>query len=686
MALSNGSGLVNGNAQNIPEAHVPRNHSSFPLRAIRANTERYGEYTPIFAMESIKGDALPFRVANQLLSYTMRKPLMQNVSKVQDLFSVPMEAILPFNWEKFFDQPVRGDDVNSDVGPSLEHFWSRVAELMNTQWSNLEVILDPSSTNTDSDALTAFMRFIVLGEFFYSNGSLMSSLGCHGAPYCSVTGVNGMSSYIGSFDEFVDDVCGRIFDPSISKHVNRCIFMSDGDQYNYNVLYTDYNRGNVPIKHMLSLLRDDLTGYFLSVSLNDNTSVKAFLKSIYDRFTFNFVTSTIPFNTQFLWAYQLVCAHYYTNDHVDFIYSAELFRQLINNYNRYFYTQDMFVRNGFEYQYDYLSAHYLGEALTAASLDLFLLIASSASNHPNTFALLGYFSALFSYRRSLRYMDYFSGARTQPLAVGSPLSGSPSSTSVSVDVNSNSVSVIDITRSIQAQRFLNSVNRIGHQFEKYLKGIFGGGMPAPDYHNPFHLASTTDTVFSDETQNTADSQFQYDISITTNMRGNSSNYMFEVNPDRPSVLIVISYYDVHRLHMKTMDRAFLHLDRYDYFNPFTQYVGDQPVFQAELGEQPAIGNQNFAYTIRHMEYKQLFSSASGGFVQYLPGFVFPALDKRGSSTTISPEYIRCVPSEIDQFYVSLTGFSLASYFHFIVKYDLDLSGSRPMAYSPQILG
>ena len=94
---------------------------------------------------------------------------------------------------------------------------------------------------------------------------------------------------------------------------------------------------------------------------------------------------------------------------------------------------------------------------------------------------------------------------------------------------------------------------------------------------------------------------------------------------------------------------------------------------------------NFAYSLRHMEYKQRYNQAAGGFVENLPGFAFLAVDERGSQNTINPDWIRSVCSEFDKFYVSLNGWSNGSYFHFIVDNYNDCTGSRPMAYAPSIL-
>lgn len=686
MALENGSGSVGGNSQNIPEAHVPRTSSSFPLKAHRFNTERYGEYSPIFAMESVKEDKLPFRLSHQLLSYTMKKPLMQNVQKVKDLFSVPMECLFPLNWEKFFDNPVRGDDVAVDVGPTIENFWQKVGTLMQNLTTSLESVLLDSSTS-DSLALQAVLRYLVIGEMFYSNGSLISSLNCHGAPYCEIT--KGRFDY--TWDGFVDFFVGDIL-----QLCSMISLESDGYMYFYNADLEPYqkNEHTVPFDHILCLLRDDPTGFISSVT-SDSVDLKSDLLQTLQLFSFNFIKADVPFNNQFVLAYQICCAHFYSNDHIDFIYSAELYRQLLNHYTTFFNGAKTFSRNGLNYSYDSTSAHYfnliVGYFNTTPShlTDVLLVANGSTAQNDISRCLLGYLSAIFSYRRSLKYMDYFVGGRTQPLAVGAVGTGSPTSTTV--PVNAGTVSVIDISRSIQAQRFLNSVNRFAHKFESYLKGLFGGRMPAPDYHNPFHLANVIDTVFGDETANTGDAQINPNgdsepIAITTNLRGNSSKYMFEIDSDRPCVIIAIGHYDVARVHLRTMDRAFLHQDRFDYFNPFLQYIGDQSIYNTEIGINVAIPLSNFAYGLRHGEYKQLYNTASGGFVEYLPGFVFPAIDRRGTLANLHPEFIRCIQSEFDNFYTSLTGHSLASYFHFIVDNEIDCSGTRPMAFSPQILG
>ena len=694
MSQLNPNGSVAGNAQNIPEAHVPRTRSTFPLKRHFFNTHRFGEYIPHFFADLNKDEDFPINSSHSLRTYTLKAPLMQNVTRNKDYFLVPMEAILPLNWEKFFDNPVRGDDVLDDVGPTVENFWSKVSSFYTALGSSLSTILNDNTTSA-SLTVQAVFRYLVLGEYFYSNGSLLSSLGCHGSSYCLVSGE--LSNFDGIFDNAVS-VIVSFFDPA-NVNVFASWFTLNVDGFAYKVNLSgdsgDNNNYYISLRHALQLMRDNPTFTItnpLTYLVNNLAQFKSDLNDVFfNDYYVTPVSANVDCNLSRLWAYQLCVAHYMTNDHIDFVYSAELYRQLIGGYSKRIFSnyssQMFFTMNGISYQYDYLSAHVCSRHLTRgtdSSVTPTILTAVSSSE---AFDILGYFSALFGYRRSLRYLDYFTGSRAQPLAVVNT-----NQINTNVSVNNNQVSVIDITKSIQAQRFLNSVNRVRHNFEGYLKGIFGGEVPAPDYHNPFKLAHTDDVIFGQETENTATDQMTDKIAITTNLRSSSGNYVFEIHTDRPCVAIGITSYEIARIYTRSMDRTFLHKNRFDWFNPFMQYIGDQPVYLQELGINPNSGLsslKNFAYSIRHEEYKQWFHIASGGFCNPstdLDNWIFVAKDARGNQDFINPDWIRSLNAEFDNFYVSLSGWSLGTYFHFIVDDFNSCKASRPMAFAPQILG
>lgn len=79
----------------------------------------------------------------------------------------------------------------------------------------------------------------------------------------------------------------------------------------------------------------------------------------------------------------------------------------------------------------------------------------------------------------------------------------------------------------------------------------------------------------------------------------------------------MTYFDLPRAYGKTIERQALHLTRYDGFNPFMQFIGDQDVKRGELGVDASTALSPFGYQLRHMEYKQRYNQVAGAFRRFL---------------------------------------------------------------------
>lgn len=300
---------------------------------------------------------------------------------------------------------------------------------------------------------------------------------------------------------------------------------------------------------------------------------------------------------------------------------------------------------------------------------------------------LAVFAAIFAIRHSLRYGDYFVGARPRPIA---PIN-------TNVPVTGDGVSVIDITQKQWSQRFGNAVMRARQKVDNYVEMLFGK-KPDVDFHNPLFLSREVDVIFGDEVQNTGAAQVDKNgdgNSRTANMRGGLGQFTFTFNNDdaHPCVYIQIVSFDIKRAYTRSVDRQFLHLDRFDMFNPNFQYIGDQPIYGIELGypEKPSIPNGGLpavvAYQSRDMEYKQRFDVVCSGFEDNLPGWILTDVDRsKNNAGVIDADFIRNENCELDKFFLSLTGYSLGTYFHFICITQNNVFAKRPMAVDPQILG
>lgn len=682
------SGLVAGNKQNAAGGKTGQSRSRFPLSYSVFQTERFAEYVPFHVMEGVSGDVLPLHSNHEVQTYTLKSPILQSLAKKKDFFAVPMQAILPLNWEKFYTNPNIGEDVPTDCGLGVEGFWSKVKTLFVNSWTTLPVAA--SSGVTEAVILERWLKFFIFFENLYSTGCLMETLGISAHNWFRAIHNNGAGiiknvTFDDIFDEFMSGIAGLL---TLSARAIR--FSIGATQYTIvnspNVDYSTIGPNQVTLREALELMRDDLSFTVNSVSLGSGTPVATFVNEVKGQITLQLPDSDAALNLGRLWAYQLVCAHFYSNDHVDFIYSADLFRQYINQVVTGVGSSDpsmLFSRtfsvNGYQYLYDSLSAHYFDFVLSTFSSTSGIFGRSQNSvNIPTLNELYAYFVALFSFKRSLRFMDYFTGARSLPLAVGDH--------EVSVNAN-NKVDIIELSRSSMMTKFLQAVNRSGRKFSAYMQELFGK-TPAYDYHNPMYLAHTSDLVGAPETDNTGEAQVTAQLAVTSRFRATASKYAFEFHPDRDCIVIGITYYDIPRVYSRATERQNFIIDRFDMFNPYLQFIGDQSISEAEIGTTTPDVSKPFAYTNRDMQYKQRYNQASGGFCvpsTGLDNWIFEADTlRRRLVHNISPTFIRSFNSELDRFYQRLTGYSLGTYFHFIVRYDNRMDASRPMAYNPTI--
>lgn len=690
--------------QNETPSKTPHNRSKFPYSYRFLDTHRFGEVHPFMVMETVPRDSVKYRPSQDVRSYTMQAPLMEDLAQRRLLTFTPMEAILPNNWDKWYTNPVQGSDVDENVGCVDPFFWERVSLFMSRFYTRLTSGSNGYLNNTAPDVYTVLqsvLRYIFIGECFFSNGSLLSSLGIHGAPRWRCLDQSGLAM---SFDRLVDSLVPKILQNVSSFSYTRGTRVVNVDTSVVEDSLEDVGDGlsrRISFRSFLSIFRDDPTGLFSGVSYKTGktlASLKSDLLAVLSAIqpevvlsgtSSDYIPGTYdpnqksPLNFSRLVAYQLTCAEYFTNDHVDYIYDAKLYREhaleLLNRasavsgsgINLYFTV------NGLRYYYDGFSG-YAVQSIMNLLLNNMSSGTAIVQTSVNAYSYCwGYLSNLFSFRPSLRFKDYFTGSRTQPLAVDTQ--------GDLIISNQNNISVIDITKGIQKQRFLNAVNRAGRRLKEYRKELFGSN-EKQDLDHPFYLAEVGNVIYGDEVTNTGAAQQSQANSVTQTLRTANNNYEFDLDFEREGIFLAVNYYDIPRSYSRTVERQALICNRFDHFNPYLQFIGDQEIYDTEIGITTYFGNVPWSYTNRHMEWKQRYNQCAGGFVEQLPGWAFIAdRSSRANTPNLDPDYIRSISSEFDIFFSHLTGYSLGTYFHFIVRSNNSIEATREMAYAPSIL-
>lgn len=717
--------IKSGDPRNDIVPNAPKGYSTFNLSHRFLQTQRFGEITPHESFETMKGAKENMRLMNDTSSYSLKAPLKTEMFQKRSNFFVPLQAMIRNNWELLVAQPNNGDDVPDNVdgvvtAAQLNTFFGKLVSRL----SNIVVDDDELS---DSAFLMNYFKILLTSEMFFSQGSLLKQLYYDFSHcVCAYERTSALDADVStfktrSFDAFSEKVLSALAPVSQSNtgiHSFEVYWVDeDGnitDQYLVvpdeslieNPTFEPSGSQSISYRHFLDLARQNLNFYIdgLTYSWNDfvreiegddqsvyslNPDVAEYIFGRYlvnsdfgipgtFKVNFQLIRSLVkPINFDKVSAYQIVAAHFFSLDHVDYIYSAELYRQLIQYYVDKILTSDSsktFEWNGLKLHYDALSGAMMNSCIFArwnASL-------SSDQDFTFTNCLL---TALFSFRHSLRYLDYFTGGRTRPLSVGS--STDPRA-NINVAVNDGAVNGVEMIIAQNAARYLNFAQRVGKKISQWLDKMFPGGVPKPDMHDPQWLSSTGDALNPEQTQNTGAAQATEAQSITARFKNDSNRYMFTIQPDRPGYIICVTYYDVPRSYAFATARENMHADRYDRFNPFFQYNGSQDVSKQELGIG---GDTPFSYQGRYEEYKQNYDVCAGGFVENLPGFAFVADLQSGlpMQENLNPTYVRSWNCELDPFYLALTGYGLAAYFHFIVKNVNIIKSVRPMEYAPQLM-
>lgn len=690
--------IVNKAAMTQEASKPVKSRSTFPLNQRIAGGYRFGLYQPCYAEDYNPDETLPVKSAHDIRSMNLKSPMLGNVSLHKDYFDVPFTVLLPLNYEKWAVQPSVGDDVDAqEVGLNVEALPLKLIYIINKFKVDIADKLyglqaqfddDPDHPLFSLDFAEYFDRVMKLVNSFsltFSSGSLFSSLGEDLSAMLSNFYFNG--DHFRHVDLLIDAIWSWVFQQvkstasALSISSDFVYVKIDNQVYAWNPQANDDDPDFISNHRLVELSYDadnvfffcDADGTFnesmtqtdpstLLIDFDDNVDVLS-----YD---YNAGVLSKKLSLAKILAYQVVCAEFYTNSRVDYMYSAQLFRQFVSSYcfddpDGLVLNRDTFTWNGVEYLYDFLSAHTISAALTA------ILSEGVSTDHYKFLRLL------FGYNRSLRYVDYFTGGRPRPY----PVLG------VSVPVSNNAVSVVDTIHQNWFAKFLNQAYRVGRKLSDYTKGLFPNVNIKRDYHDPMWLGSISDMVDTPETSNTAETQVTQANSVTSNFVSNGERYAFRYEtPQFYGVVIGIAHFDIARYYPHVIERNNFNVDRNDYFNPYLQLLGDQPIYQDELHSGSL--HNTFAYTGRDMQYKAKVDRCFGVFSMgdFLPGWLYVAPDAepiRGNLVQ-NPSYIRAFPSELNKFYTSMTGYSPATWYHFLMINTNDCNAIRPMIANPSL--
>lgn len=708
------------NSLNDPQFSEQQGYFPYDLSHGEYITPRFGEGTPTMHLDTVPADRFAVHDNTKLVLNRIPGNLLSTLNQYVDSFYIPLRSCFPNNYEKLIPNPTKGSDLPNTALPQIPfHYW--INQLCRCNYTvtingdefnhrtllvNAIKYLNEENADYNVQAANYGIAWMLLISSMLSRGQLLDYLGIQ---YDNFDYQLSSDDYkaselqyrIDNFWQALHAYCDGEFISSFKLSLT-----SDGVVYpdiadysakadtisRWRSAISDvFERGEFPILN-LSTVSEPTEAF---IRLEDAYRVLlANINALFAAYDYTLLSMTSIDESPTPWenggfinitkplAYQQVIAHYFSNDSIDNIFTADLYMQNLRAVmyptETRFTSEPIFEYNGVQTEYDYMSCAGWYYSLMYP-------------NEPEDPVRSGFLSRswviatlLFHMRRTLRYGDYFSTARPRMLAVGQ--------LNVAIgydeDGNATGVSPIDITKNLLMQRYLNAANYVGSRFLNYYASMYGV-TPSDTGTYPRFLAHRKIELQNQITNNTAGNQGEQ----TTNLVGYSDNNAFDVFIDDFGVLISITSFDVLPVYTSGIDNSYHFSDRFDYFNPMLQNVGDQPIRFSELVGSPEFNETVFGWTMRNAELKFKISRAHGALVNELPGFLikypfnsFGSRDGYGNQLfRISPEYIRDKPRYLDPYIPAITGASPASYFHFVCACLNQVHCARKVQAQPPVL-
>lgn len=706
---------------NDPQFENQQGYFPYDLTHCEYITPLFGQITPTMHLDTVPGDRTVVHDNVKTILNQINGNFLSTVNQYVDSFYVPFRSVFPMNYEKLIPNPTKGDDLPNSALPQVPLFAMFNEYLRSSQEyevdndgsiiyfvpRNIAELMVVSDFNSQSDwdtitsqepaALGTWISRLILLATVLSRGQLMDYLGL------GFDDVYDTTSTTSSLQKTIDQFFSALYECRDTYMLGDRLYSGKLDPIYDGVIYSMEDTYIIDPNNALSTWRSAIAdilekGQMVDIRFTqmDQRAMQPLFQAIQDfmtAFDSIFESAFIPdddipnyisiinnesdpfangshINIGKILAYQQIVAQYYTNDTIDNIYTSDLFMQLLRGVmypadDDGFTTEPTFTYNGVATEYDYISA---GGFATS-------LLQDRIEGHLSRQYL--WMTIMLLMRRSLRYGDYFSTARPNMLAIGQ--------LSIPAD-DSGNVSPIDVTKNLLMQRYLNAANYIGQGFLQYMSSVFGI-KPSDAGTFPRFVAHRKIELTNQITNNTAENQGAQ----TTNLVGYADTNAFDVFIDDLGYLISLTSYDVLPVYTSGIENTYHFADRFDYFNPMLQGIGDQPIRSSEILGAPELRNKTFGYTMRNGEYKYKLSKAHGAFVNSLPGFLlkYPLSEYRTAfdefNLNINPDFIRDKPIYLDPVIPQMTGRSPGDYYHFVCACNNQVLCARKIQATPGVL-
>lgn len=246
-----------------------------------------------------------------------------------------------------------------------------------------------------------------------------------------------------------------------------------------------------------------------------------------------------------------------------------------------------------------------------------------------------------------------------------------------------SFTINDLRLASSIQRLREAMSRAGHRYKETIMSLFNQNTPDYRLDRPEFIASETIPVqISDIPQTSSTISTGVDASAQGQLAGKGvaygSNNGFKYHCQEHGFIITLATVIPRSTYQDGLSRMFTRMDRYDYYNPYFENLGEQEILNKEifLSGNEELDNETFGYAPRYSEYKYMPSTVHGDFRDTLD---FMHLGRQFDETpTLNGDFIVPDPETTNRAFAVTAD----RYDHLYCEFVHHLHARRPMSKNP----
>lgn len=209
--------------------------------------------------------------------------------------------------------------------------------------------------------------------------------------------------------------------------------------------------------------------------------------------------------------------------------------------------------------------------------------------------------------------------------------------------NATSTTITDLRRAFRLQEFLERSARAGSRFTEFLLAHFGVHNGDARLDRPEFIGGSTSPVMVSEVLQTSET--------ATSPQGNMAGHALNLGSSKGmnykvtehGFIMCITTVRPKTAYQQGLPKMFSRFDRFDYFFPTFENIGEQAILNKELfWSDKADDNMVFGYIPRYAEYKFMNNSVHGDFKTSLDFWHLGRIFE--NAPNLNAEFIQCKPS------------------------------------------